>query len=455
MKRACIVSIGNELLGGQIVDTNSAYLSERLFSIGIPVISSYTIGDDVDSIAQILKLASEDVDVVLVTGGLGPTDDDVTRQALAKFLGSKLQLQDELLERIKNFFAKRDLAMPENTRIQAYIPAGAKALLNNLGTAPGIMAKYKGKLFFALPGVPAEMKEMFEEQVLPELTALASDQVIVTRKLKCFGAGESAVAELIGDCLKRGRNPLINCTAQHGVITLHIVATAKNKNTAERMAQVDEKMLRGCLKELVYGVGEQTLAEVVGEKLARQKKTIAVAESCTGGTLAKLITDIAGASRYFTHGWVTYSNQAKIKELGVSADLIEKYGAVSCEIAEAMAEGARKKAETDFAIGITGIAGPPRLLVEDKRGGGSEQKPIGLVYISISSETTSGSKLRLGMPYGGAEKTPQVSDNHMETKRFIFSGNRRLIRLRAALTGLNMLRLSLTNWPPAKDTAPG
>ncbi|MBA7624988.1 putative competence-damage inducible protein [subsurface metagenome] len=291
-------------------------------------------------------------------------------------------------------------------------------------------------------GVPAEMKEMFEEQVLPKLTPTSScrktgvgDQVIVTRKLKCFGTGESAVAELIGDVMKRGRNPLINCTAKHGVITLHIIATAKDKSTAERMAEEDEKMLRRCLGELVYGVGEQTLAEVVGQKLARQKKTIAVAESCTGGALAKLITDVEGASRYFTHGWVTYSNQAKIKELGVSADLIERYGAVSEQISEAMAVGARKKAKTDFAIGITGIAGPPRLLVADKRGGRSEQKPVGLVYISVDA------------------------DKHSETKRFIFrddiglqtcgndtagvSGNRQLIRLRAALTGLNMLRLQL------------
>lgn len=410
MKKANIISIGDELLTGQTVSTNAAYLSERLLSIGIPVISSYTIGDDVDSIVRTLKLAGEDVDVVLATGGLGPTDDDVTRQALAKFLDSELQLQDELLQRIENFFAKRNLVMPEKTKVQAYIPAGAKALENKLGTAPGIMSEYEGKLFFALPGVPAEMKEMFEQRVLPELAKLAVEQTIVMRKLKCFGAGESAIAELIGDCLKRGRNPLINCTAQHGVITLCIVATAKDKKTAERMAQVDEKMLRGCLKELVYGVGEQTLAEVVGAELARQKKTIAVAESCTGGVLAKLITDVAGASRYFTHGWVTYSNQAKIKELGVSADLIEKYGAVSEQVSEAMAVGARKKAEVDFAIGITGIAGPS---------GASERKPVGLVYISVSS------------------------DNYTETKRFIFSGNRQLIRLRAALTGLNMLRLQL------------
>jgi len=257
------------------------------------------------------------------------------------------------------------------------------------------------------------MKQMFEESVFAELKRFVpeSQQVgIVVRKLRCFGTGESTIAELLGPLMQRDRNPLINCTAQHGVITLHIVAKAKDKDKAEQMAEKDEKLLTELLGELIYGRGERTLAEVVGEKLTRQKKTIAVAESCTGGTLAKLLTDIAGASRYFTYGWVTYSNIAKISELSVEADLIEKYGAVSGRTAEAMARGARKRAGTDFAIGITGIAGPS---------GGSEQKPVGLVYISVDS-----------------------SDG-CETTRFILSGDRDSIRLRAAQTALNMLRLKL------------
>ena len=210
--------------------------------------------------------------------------------------------------------------------------------------------------------------------------------------------------------MQRGRNPLINCTVEYGVVTLHIIATAKDKNKARQMAENDEKSLRNTLGNLVYGTGEQTLAEVVGEKLARNKKTLAVAESCTGGTLAKLLTDIPGASRYFTYGWVTYSNRAKISELGVPADLIDKYGAVSEQVAQAMAQGARRKAGTDFAIAITGIAGPA---------GGSEQKPVGLVYVSVDS------------------------DSGCETERYIFSHDRDFIRLRAAQTALNMLRLQL------------
>jgi nicotinamide-nucleotide amidase len=410
MKKASIVSIGNELLSGQTINTNASYLSERLLSIGIPVISSYTIGDDIDSIVRALNLTSSDADIILITGGLGPTDDDLTRQGLAKFLGVELQFHKELLDKIQSMFARRERPMPEKNKIQAYIPAGALAIDNKLGTAPGIRAESEGRLFFALPGVPSEMKQMLEDSVIPELQRFSSRQALVIRKLKCFGTGESNIAEMLGDLMQRGRNPLINCTVEQGVITLHIVAAAKDKSKAEKMAEKDEKLLRDILGELVFGTDEQSLAEVVGEKLAQQNKTIAVAESCTGGTLAKLLTDIPGASRYFTYGWVTYSNDAKISEIGIPAKLIKKHGAVSEQVAQAMAQQARKKADTDFAIGITGIAGPD---------GGSEQKPVGLVYISVDS------------------------NSGCETQRFMFFHDRQAIRLRAAQTALNMLRLKL------------
>lgn len=409
MKIASIVSIGNELLSGETANSNAAYLGAELLTIGIPVISIYAIGDEINLIVQALNRASSDADVVVVTGGLGPTDDDLTRQAMANFLGVELQLHNDLLEKIQRFFAGRDLTMPNRNRIQAYIPAGAKAL-PNIGTAPGIRAESKGKLFFALPGVPIEMERMFAESVAPELRALAGGQAVAVRKLKCFGAGESAIAELLGDMMQRGRNPLINCTVHSGVITLHIVAAAQNTQKAEQMAAMDENTLRSVLGELVYGTADQTLAEVVGEKLAQQGKTVAVAESCTGGLVSKLLTDVPGASRYFTHGWITYCNEAKTSELGVPADLIEQHGAVSEQVAQSMAQGARKKAGTDFAIGITGIAGPT---------GGTEQKSVGLVYISIDSAAG------------------------CQIKRCLFSHDRRTIRLRAAQNALNMLRLRL------------
>jgi nicotinamide-nucleotide amidase len=410
MKKASIVTIGNEILAGKTVDTNAAHLAIELQNIGIPVVSSYTVADEIEEIVRALKLAGSDADVIVATGGLGPTDDDLTRQAFAEFLGVELQLQNDLLEKIRERFAQRNLDMPENNRIQAYIPAGAKAL-ENIGTAPGIMAEHEGKLFIALPGVPMEMEQMFES-VLPELKKFASGQAIVIRRLRCFGAGESTIAKMIGDIMRRGRNPLINCTASSGIITLHIIAAANEQNEAKKMAEKDEKFLRDTLGELIYGTEDQTLAEVVGEQLTRQNKTIAVAESCTGGCLAKLITDIPGASEYFTYGWITYSNQAKISELGVSAGLIEKHGAVSEQVAEAMARGARSKAGTDFAIGITGIAGPT---------GGTEQKPVGLVYISVDS------------------------DSGCETKKCLFIQRRYFVRLRAAQTALNMLRLKLND----------
>jgi len=411
MIKASIVTIGNEILSGQTVDTNAAHLSTVLLSIGVPVVSSYTVRDEIDSIVRGLELASGDADIVLTTGGLGPTDDDLTRQALAKFLSVELELRKELLEKIEGFFAGLNRQMPERNKIQAYIPAGAKAL-TNIGTAPGIMASSKGKLFFALPGVPMEMERMFAESVLPEIERLAGGQAVVVKKLKCFGAGESTIAEMLGTMMQRGRNPLINCTASSGIITLHIIATAENKKKAEQMAEKDEKLLKSTLGELIYGVGDQSLAEVVGEELTRHGKTIAVAESCTGGLLAKLLTDVPGSSKYFTYGWITYSNEAKISELDVPAELIKQYGAVSEQVAQSMAVGARKKAGTDYAISITGIAGPA---------GGTEQKPVGLVYISVDS------------------------DNGCDTQRCFFYHGRQFIRLRAAQTVLNILRLKLNN----------
>jgi nicotinamide-nucleotide amidase len=409
MIQASIVSVGNEILSGKTVDTNAAHLSSELLMIGIPVVSTYVVRDEIDAIVRGLELAIADADIVLTTGGLGPTDDDLTRQAFAEFLGVELELRDELLERIEKFFAGRNYPMAERNKIQAYIPAGAKTLAN-IGTAPGIMAESKGKLFFALPGVPMEMERMFAESVLGELKRLASDQAIVIKKLKCFGAGESTIAEMLGTMMQRGRNPLINCTASSGIITLHIIATAEDTETAGQMALKDEKFLRNKLGELVYGTEEQSLAEVVGEKLAGQGKTLAVAESCTGGLLAKLLTDIPGSSNYFTYGWITYSNQAKSSELGVDADLIDQYGAVSEQAARAMATGARNRAGTDYAISITGIAGPA---------GGTEQKPVGIVYIGVDS------------------------NNGCFIRQFFLSGNRRFIRLRAAQTALNLLRLEL------------
>jgi nicotinamide-nucleotide amidase len=409
MIKGAIVSIGNELLNGHTTDTNCPYICGRLLSIGIPVVGIYTVGDDIKQIVRSIKRAAEDADIVIATGGLGPTDDDITRQAFAELLGVNLQTRPVLLKEIRKFFADRGLPMPEKNTIQACIPEGASALENPFGTAPGIFAKMKRKLFFVMPGVPVEMKEMLEKSVLPCLKQKGAAGFTIVKKIRCFGVGESALAEKLGNLIERGRNPLINITVSGGIITLHVVVYAKTKKQAGQMAKKEVNHLRSLLGDLVFGVDDQTLPEVVGEWLARNRKTITVAESCTAGLLAKLITDVPGASEYFTQGWITYSNKAKTELLGVPEKLIKKYGAVSEQVASAMAIAARKKAKSDFAIAITGIAGPA---------GGSKRKPVGLVYISVCGRSD------------------------CQTKKCLFSYTRDLIRIRAALTALNMLRLS-------------
>jgi nicotinamide-nucleotide amidase len=412
MLNASIVTIGNELLNGHTTDTNTTYICKKLLSIGIPVVSVYTVGDDIGQIVRALKLAAEDADVVIATGGLGPTDDDLTRKAFAEFLNVKLQVDSKLLADIRKYFEKRNLSMPERNANQAQIPQGAEAIENPLGTAPGMCARKDNKILFSLPGVPFEMKGMFEAAVLPQLRKQGGEKFIVIKKLRCFGEGESKIAEKLGDLMNRKRNPVINCTISTGVITLHVVATGRDERQAQEMAKKDIEHLRSLLGELVFGIDEQTLPEAVGQILTAKKKTVSTAESCTGGLVAKMLTDIPGASEYFIQGWITYSDKAKTEQLGVPKEIIEKHGAVSEQVASAMAQQARQKAQTDYSIAITGIAGPT---------GGTEQKPVGLVYISV------------------------CSDNICQNKRFLFSQSRDIIRNRAALTALNMLRLELAD----------
>jgi len=378
--------------------------------MGIGVVCGYTVGDDVEMIADAITQAVSHADIVIITGGLGPTADDLTRQGLAHFMGIELQFKDDLLRQIADFFDKRNIKMTETNKTQAYLPAGTEALKNRLGTAPGIKAEYQDKLIVALPGPPAEMKPMFRESVADRLGVLAAGQVVIIGKIHCFGTGESVIAQKLDSLMKRQRNPLINCTVSDGIITLHIVATAKSKHDAEKMIEEDADKISSLLGDLVYGRDGQTLAQVVGGELARRKKTLSLAESCTGGLIAKLITDIPGASEYLTCGWVTYANEAKIIQLGVDRKLIERYGAVSEQVGRAMATAARERADTDFAIAVTGIAGPS---------GETEQKPLGLVYIIVESP------------------------RRQRFERFVFSASRDRVRRSAALNALNMLRLEL------------
>ncbi len=411
MANAAIISVGNELLNGNTVDTNSNWLCGRLISESISVVYSCAIGDDIEEIKNAIKYAAGKADIILITGGLGPTDDDLTRDGIAKFLGVELEYHPDIFEKIKKFFAVRNYPMPERNKIQAYLPAGTSEIENNLGTAPGFFYEDDKKVIASFPGVPSEMKQMFDKSVLPRLKKFAKGDILVVRKVRCIGAGESTIAEKLGDLMNRDRNPLINCTVDCGIITLHIIARAKDKIKAAAMADGDIQKLRGILGNLIYGLDEQNLADVVGQKLAEKKQTLTVAESCTGGLIAKMITDIAGSSRYFLGGWITYSDELKIAQLGVEKDLIGQFGAVSSEVAEAMAMGAKRKSGADFAISVTGIAGPD---------GGTEQKPVGLVYISVA------------YPDG------------INTEKFLFGPrDRDFIRRRTSQNALNLLRLKL------------
>ena len=410
MKKASIISIGNELLSGETVDTNTSYLARQLFSRGIPTVSVFTVPDNLEAITTALQRATGEAEIVLVTGGLGPTDDDVTRQGLATFLAVELEFRQELFDQISKFFSQRNVNMADSNRVQAYIPKGAEGIENKYGTAPGIAAEHEDTSIFCMPGVPGEMERMFAESVLTVIESTVVDQAVEARKVMCFGIGESTLADRLGDLMQRGRNPLINSTATAGVITLHVVASAVEKAITRQMVDADITKLCELLGDVIYGYDGDTLAEVVGGELTKRGNTLSLAESCTGGLVAKLFTDIPGSSSFFTHGWVTYSNQAKIGQLGVDPGIIESDGAVSEQVACAMARGARKKSGTDYAIGITGIAGPD---------GGTEQKPLGLVYIALDS--VKGCKC----------------------ERFVFPHSRKYMRLRTALAAINIIRLEI------------
>ena len=409
--KACVISIGNELLSGQTVDTNAAWLAGKLFGMGIAVAGVWTVPDEQARIVAAIDQASQEGDLILVTGGLGPTDDDLTRQAVAAYLDRPLESRPELLTSISVFFEKRGKKMSPNNRSQACIPAGSAALDNPIGTAPGFWACKDTLSLAVMPGVPSEMKRMFTDQVMPRMARFAEGPIVVSGKLRCFGAGESDITQRLGNLMERGRNPLINCTCGSGEIILHIIATAADKKTAQAMIEKDKRLLRRSLGELVYGQDDQTLAAVVGNLLKARHKTIALAESCTGGLLSEMLTDSPGASDFVRVGWVTYSNQAKIDQLGVPEELIADFGAVSEPVARMMARQAAQKSGSDVAVSITGIAGP---------GGGTDQKPVGLVYIAV------------------------VIDGDCQVKECRFPpANRHWVRLRSALTALNLVRLRL------------
>lgn len=417
---AIVLAIGDELVLGQTVDTNSAWLSGQLAALGCEVIAHVTVADDQPAIAQAIGDAVGRCDCLLISGGLGPTADDLTRQALAEILDRPLQSNTAWLEELSSFFQKRGRPMPESNKIQAMIPAGARMIRNTAGTAAGIDTVFRGPSgracrIFAMPGVPKEMKLMFGLDVAPNMSAAGRARYIRSLTLHTFGLGESAVAEKLGNLMDRDRNPSVGTTVSAGIVSLRINARADDLAHADRQLQQTADQCRAVLGELIFGQEDQSLASVVGQLLARSAQTVTTAESCTAGLLAKMLTDVGGSSRYFQRGWIVYSNQAKMQMLGVEEGILERHGAVSEPVVTAMAAAALQRAGASFALSISGIAGPE---------GGSEQKPVGTVCIGLADSS------------GVAART------------FHFPGDREMIRDRSAKMALALLRFRLLGVRP-------
>ncbi|MEY4190203.1 MAG: hypothetical protein RIR17_939 [Planctomycetota bacterium] len=409
--KAEIISIGSELTSGKNLDTNSQWLSIQLASMGIPVGWHTTIADDFDANLEAFGIASQRAGLVVATGGLGPTQDDLTREVLAKLLKVPLEFHQPSWDTIIEMFTRRNRACPDRNKVQAYFPKGAEPIPNTTGTAPGIWVKVNQSYFAALPGVPREMKSMFDGWLKPKLLGMGMSQgVLIQRKINTFGLGESAIEEKLFDITRRGNDPEVGITASDAVISLRILAGAENEALALKKIAPAEAIIRERLGELVFGVEDEELQDVVHQMLQKFGKTIATAESITGGLLASRFTKVPGASARYLGGFVTYTNDVKKSALGVSADLLDRFGACSKEVTLAMAEGCRERTGADFALATTGVAGPGDLSPELREG---------KVFVALAWK-------------GGSQS---------ETNQWF--GSRHEVQSRTAKMALNMLRLHL------------
>lgn len=407
-----IVSVGTELLLGQIVNTNSTYISQRLAELGIDVYFQSCVGDNLLRLQSVVLQALSRSDIVIVTGGLGPTDDDLTVSAVAGVLNRELVFSQEVLADIGRYFSKTGRQAPETNVKQAYVIEDCNIIRNKIGTAPGQIVEDSGKVIVLLPGVPREMTWMMETSVIPYLKEkrLAGSEVISSRVVRVVGIGESALVEELDDIMSTQTNPTIAPIAHDGLIDLRITAKAPDQVSADRMLSDVARKLEGRLGELIYGYDNDRLAEVVGHLLAERRLSLALAESCTGGLLGQLITSIPGSSEYFLGGVVAYSNESKMKLLGVRDQVLASYGAVSRQTAIAMASGVRNLFDASVAVSVTGLAGP---------GGGTATKPVGLVFIAV------------------------ICNSLVAVGKFLFNGDRDQVRHRTAVAALNLLRKSL------------
>ena len=410
---AVILSVGDELVLGQTVDTNSAWLSARLSSNGVMTVYHKTVADDQAAIAAGVREAAAAADLVIVTGGVGPTPDDLTRQAMADVLGKPLDLHPPSLERIRKFFKGLGREMPPSNRIQAMVPRGGEILDNDWGTAPGLKLQVGKATVFVFPGVPREMAPMFDRSVVPTLVR-KSGRTILTETLHTFGAGESTVAEKLGDLMRRDANPMVGTTVSGGIVSVRVRSDFPTPDPARLHLGRVTKEVEARLGFLVFGRGRTTLQETTGRLLQQAGRTVATAESCTGGLVARLLTDMPGASQYYRGGWVVYDNALKQHALGVPEAVLAAHGAVSEDVVRLLAAHAMREAGSDYALAVSGVAGPD---------GGTPEKPVGTVWIALA--------------YGGATAAQVLAE------RFLFPGDREMVRDRAAKAALNTLRLHL------------
>lgn len=407
-----ICTVGTELLLGDIVDTNAAYLARRLAGIGVNVFYRSGVGDNLDRICEVIDGALSRSDAVVLTGGLGPTQDDLTAEALSRVFAAPLEVHEETAARIRSRVERLNLKVAESTYRMAKIPAGAEALPNRVGQAPGIWIERAGKLAIALPGVPSEMMDIMEHEALPRIGRLPGhSSILQSRVLRLVGISESLAEENILDLIQGQTNPTIAPYAGKGELRLRITARAADAQAAESLLSQTEGAIRLRLGAYIYGTDEESLQAAVARLLLEQQQTIATAESCTAGLVAAALTETPGSSAYLLGGEIVYSNEAKSQILGVSEAVLEAHGAVSVEAAGAMASGVRRLHGVDIGVSVTGIAGP---------GGGSEAKPVGLVYIGVADR------------------------NGIQIEERRFAGTRADVRARSVVAALQILFRRLT-----------
>jgi nicotinamide-nucleotide amidase len=410
--RAFVLASGDELVRGRTIDTNTSEIARALAAEGVTVVGASIVGDDETSLAAAMLAAADAAEIVVVSGGLGPTVDDCTRAAAARAAGVALERRAEIVDELTQRYSRRGIRMSETNLLQADAPAGAEVLPNRHGTAPGFRVRVRGAELFALPGPPHEMRAVLAEETLPRIRALVGGaaRVVVTRTLETFGEREAALGEAIADLMERGREPRVGTTAVRGTIRVVIHAEGGAAETAELLDRTEAEVRRR-LGPIVFGVDGETLAGATGRLLLAGGATIATAESCTGGLVAGALTETPGISAVFPGGVVTYADAEKTKLLGVPAELIARVGAVSEEVARAMAAGVRARFGTDLGVALTGVAGPD---------GGTEEKPVGLVHVALDARGV------------------------VTHRRLTLPGDRALVREIAVKSALELVRRALT-----------